>query len=93
MELVGLGEVELVYTSLDPLDYGSDGQLYGTMEGRLTGDRVGGMLRLTNLAHRRADNVNVPRCAASCRPTTARKFGSSSTAPPRCASPTTRASS
>lgn len=30
------------------------------MEGRLSGDRVSGMLHLTNLAHRRADNVNVP---------------------------------
>jgi hypothetical protein len=60
MELVELGEVELVYTSLDPLDYGPDGQLYGTMEGRLSGDRVSGRIHLTNLAHRRADNVNVP---------------------------------
>lgn len=60
MELVELGEMELVYTSLDSLDYGVGGQLYGTMEGRLTGERVGGTLRLTNLARRRADNVNVP---------------------------------
>jgi hypothetical protein len=60
MELVELGEVELVYTSLDPLDYGSDGQLYGTMEGGIRGERVSGLLHLTNLAHRRADNVNIP---------------------------------
>jgi hypothetical protein len=30
------------------------------MEGSLTGDRISGTLRLTNLAPRRADNVNVP---------------------------------
>ena len=60
MELVELAEVALTYTALDPLDYGSDGQLYGTMEGRLRGDRLSGELRLTNLAARRADNVNLP---------------------------------
>ena len=60
MEFVELGELELTYTSLDSLDYGSDGQLYGTMDGRLVGDRVKGELRLTNLAPRRADNVNLP---------------------------------
>ena len=60
MELVELGEVELIYTSLDSLDYGAGGQLYGTMEGRLTGERVSGTLQLTNLARRRPDNVNIP---------------------------------
>ena len=60
MELVALGELELTYTALESLDYGSDGQLYGTMEGRLLGDRLSGELRLTNLAPRRADNVNLP---------------------------------
>jgi hypothetical protein len=60
MELVELGELELTYTSLESLDYGSGGQLYGTMEGRLVGERVQGNLRLTNLAARRADNVNLP---------------------------------
>jgi hypothetical protein len=60
MELVELGEVNLTYTSLDSLDLGGGGQLYGTMEGRLVGDRVRGELRLTNLAARRADNVNLP---------------------------------
>lgn len=60
MELVELGELELTYTSLEAVDYGSGGQLYGTMEGRLVGDRVTGSLRLTNLAARRADNVNLP---------------------------------
>ena len=60
MDLVDLGELELTYTSLESLDYGSGGQLYGTMEGRVVGDRVQGALRLTNLAARRPDNVNLP---------------------------------
>jgi hypothetical protein len=60
MELVELGRLELVYTSLEAVDYGSGGQLYGTMEGKLVGERVRGELRLTNLAARRADNVNLP---------------------------------
>jgi uncharacterized protein DUF3237 len=60
MELVELGELELTYTWLEFLDFGSGGQLYGSMEGRLAGERVTGELRLTNLAARRADNVNLP---------------------------------
>jgi hypothetical protein len=60
VELVELGHVELTYTALESLDFGPDGQLYGTMEGRLSGDRLQGALRLTNLAPRRADNVNLP---------------------------------
>jgi hypothetical protein len=60
VELVDLAELELTYTSLESLDYASGGQLYGTIEGRLVGERVTGELRLTNLAARRADNVNLP---------------------------------
>lgn len=60
MELVELGKLELRYTSLESIDYSSDGQLYGTMEGTLTGERLGGELRLTNLAQRRSDKVNLP---------------------------------
>ena len=60
MELAALGDVDLTYTSLDALDYGGSGQFYGTMEGRLTGERLDGELRLTNLAPRRADDVNLP---------------------------------
>jgi hypothetical protein len=60
MELVPLGELELTYTSLESFDFGADGQLYGTMEGSLTGDRLNGKLQLTNLAPRRADNANLP---------------------------------
>ncbi|HVM00112.1 MAG TPA: hypothetical protein VM324_12540 [Egibacteraceae bacterium] len=60
MELVPLGDLRLTYTTLESIDYGPDGQLYGTMEGRFQGDRVAGELRLTNLAARRGDNVNLP---------------------------------
>jgi hypothetical protein len=60
VELVDLADLKLTYTSLESLDYESGGQLYGTMEGRLVGERVSGDLRLTNLAARRADNVNLP---------------------------------
>jgi hypothetical protein len=60
MELVELGQVELTYTSLESLDYGAGGRLYGTMEGKLVGERLAGELKLTNLAERRADNVNLP---------------------------------
>ena len=60
MELVKLATVELTYTTLEALDFGSGGQLYGTMDGSVTGDRLSGTLRLTNLAPRRADNVNLP---------------------------------
>jgi hypothetical protein len=60
MELVKLATVGLTYTALEALDFGSGGQLYGTMEGSLVGDRLRGALKLTNLAPRRADNVNLP---------------------------------
>lgn len=60
MNLVPLADVELRYTSLESVDYGPGGQLYGTMEGWLRGERVRGDLRLTNLAARRPDNVNLP---------------------------------
>lgn len=60
MELVELGDVELTYGSLESIDYEAGGQLYGTMHGRVSGERLRGELRLTNLAPRRPDNVNVP---------------------------------
>ena len=60
MELRRLANVELEYTALEALDYGSGGQLYGRMEGKLAGDRLNGSLRLTNLAARRPDDVNLP---------------------------------
>jgi hypothetical protein len=60
MELVELGDLTLTYTSLESIDYGAGGQLYGVMEGSLTGERLRGDLHLTNLAARRPDNVNLP---------------------------------
>lgn len=60
MNLVPLCDVTLRYTSLESLDYGAGGQLYGTMEGTVAGERLRGTLRLTNLAPRRPDNVNMP---------------------------------
>jgi hypothetical protein len=60
MELRELGSFELTYRTLEMLDYGAGGQIYGTMEGLLKGDRLSGSLSLTNLASRRPDNVNLP---------------------------------
>jgi hypothetical protein len=60
VELVELGQIALTYTALEPLDFGVGGRLYGTMEGRLVGERLQGELRLTNLAERRPDDVNLP---------------------------------
>jgi hypothetical protein len=60
VDLVPLGEVALTYTSLVTIDYAVGGQLYGTMEGRISGERVNGRLALTNLSPRRPDNVNLP---------------------------------
>jgi hypothetical protein len=60
VELVELAELSLTYSTLASLDYGAGGQLYGTMEGGLMGERLRGGLQLTNLAARRADNVNLP---------------------------------
>ena len=60
MEIVELASVQLTYTSLESLDYGAGGQLYGTMDGSVRGERLNGRLRLTNLASRRPDNVNLP---------------------------------
>jgi hypothetical protein len=60
MQLVELADVKLTYSTLENIDYASGGQIYGTMEGMLSGDRLKGALRLTNLAARRPDNVNLP---------------------------------
>jgi hypothetical protein len=67
MELVELADLELTYTALEAIDFGTDGQLYGTMDGNLTGDRLSGELKLTNLAPRRADNVNLPTLRGTLR--------------------------
>ncbi len=60
MNVSKLCDVELRYTALESLDYDAGGQLYGTMDGRLAGARLSGAVRLTNLAARRPDNVNLP---------------------------------
>lgn len=60
MEFVELATLELTYTTLEAVDFGAEGRIYGTMEGSLTGERISGDLRLTNLAPRRVDNVNLP---------------------------------
>lgn len=65
MDLVELAEVVLTYSTLESLDYDSGGQLYGTMEGSLTGERVAGSLRLTNLASRRPETSTSRRCGGS----------------------------
>lgn len=60
MELVEISEMTMTYLTLESLDYGVGGQLYGTLEGSLSGERLSGSLSLTNLAGRRPDNVNMP---------------------------------
>jgi hypothetical protein len=60
MELAELGDVVLTYDTLESVDYGGSSQLFGAMTGSVRGDRLSGELRLTNLAPRREDNVNLP---------------------------------
>ncbi|WP_210480427.1 hypothetical protein [Naasia sp. SYSU D00948] len=60
MELVRLGDWEMTYRSLELLDYGAGGQIYGTLTGTVTGERLSAQFELTNLAPRRSDNVNIP---------------------------------
>ncbi|GAA2724562.1 hypothetical protein CAE01nite_16640 [Cellulomonas aerilata] len=60
MELVPLAEAELTYGSLDVLDFGVDGLVYGSLDGRLHGERLSGSMRATNLAPRRPDGVTLP---------------------------------
>lgn len=60
MDVSMIAAVELTYTTLESLDYEHGGKLYGTMDGTVAGERLNGTLRLTNLADRRADNVNMP---------------------------------
>ena len=60
MELMELAGVELTYSTLEGVDFDAGGQLYGTLAGSVSGDRLSGEARFTNLAARRADNVNLP---------------------------------
>jgi hypothetical protein len=60
MKLTPLCDFELRYTDLEVLDFGASGQLYGSLEGSLAGERLRGALRVTNLAPKRSDDVNLP---------------------------------
>ncbi|MDQ6883876.1 MAG: DUF3237 domain-containing protein [Candidatus Dormibacteraeota bacterium] len=62
MKLSPLGEMHLTYVgaSLDFVDYGFGGQYYASIEGSWQSERISGRLRLTNIAQKRADNVNTP---------------------------------
>jgi hypothetical protein len=60
VEVTQIAEVSLTYTDLETVDFGAGGQIYGSLEGSVSGDRLSGSLRLTNLAARRPDDVNVP---------------------------------
>jgi hypothetical protein len=62
MKLTPLGQMELTFVgpSLDFVDYGVGGQYYAALEGTWSSDRLRGRLRLTNIAQKRADNVNTP---------------------------------
>jgi hypothetical protein len=61
MKFTPLGELDLVYVGpMAFVDYGVGGQYYAHMEGHWRGDRLSGKVRLTNLAQKRADNINTP---------------------------------
>jgi Protein of unknown function (DUF3237) len=60
MKLTPLFDFELRYTDLEVLDFGAGGQLYGSLEGFLEGERLRGALRVTNVAPMRPDDVNLP---------------------------------
>jgi hypothetical protein len=60
MNLTPLGEMQFKYTWLQFIDYGSDGQSLGTLDGELRGDRLSGSLKVVNTPPRRSDNINCP---------------------------------
>jgi Family of unknown function (DUF6176) len=61
MKFTPLGEIDLTYVGpMTLVDYGAGGQYYADMEGTWRSDRISGSLRLTNIAQKRADNVNTP---------------------------------
>lgn len=60
MELVELADWEMTYQTIELLDYGVGGQIYGTLQGSVTGSRLTADVEVTNLAARRPDNVNMP---------------------------------
>src|SRR5215212_1460645 len=60
VNLVSLADLEIAYEELEIVDYGPNGQAYGKMTGRFSGERLEGEVTLTNLAMLRADGVNQP---------------------------------
>lgn len=60
MNLDHLADGVLTYTSRSLVDYGAGGQIYGSLGGSITGERLAGDLQLTNLATKRPDDVNLP---------------------------------
>lgn len=61
MEFTPIGEMDLTYEPGNVLvDYGTGGQYYGVMVGTWRGGPASGRLRMTNVAHKRPDNVNTP---------------------------------
>lgn len=62
MNFTAMGDMDLVYVgpSLTYVDYGAGGQYFAHMEGTWHSDRLNGQLRLTNLAPKRPDDVNLP---------------------------------
>jgi hypothetical protein len=61
MELIQLGDWEMTYRSIEVLDYGPGGQIYGTLTGTVSGERLAGELELTNLAVRRSETSTCRR--------------------------------
>jgi hypothetical protein len=60
MKLTPLCDFDLRHTDLEVLDYDVGGQLYGPLECPLVGERFRGDLRMTNMASKRPDDVNLP---------------------------------
>ncbi len=62
MNFTPVGDMNLVYVGpgISYIDYGAGGQFYAHMEGTLEGPRLRGTLRLTNMAIKRPDDINMP---------------------------------
>ena len=60
MNLVPFADLELEYVDLERVPLEAGARFYGHMNGRLSGGRISGSLRLTNLATGRPDGVNEP---------------------------------
>jgi hypothetical protein len=60
MKLTPLCDFEFRYSTLEVLELEAGGQLYGTLEGSLVGERLRGDLHMINIAPIRPDDVNLP---------------------------------